>query len=53
MYISKFTAFNFRSLKQVFVRLEDGKNVIVGAGSVIITDVDDNLKVVGNPGRII
>lgn len=30
MYISKFTAFNFRSLKQVFVRLEDGKNVIVG-----------------------
>lgn len=30
MYISKFTAFNFRSLKQVFVRLENGKNVIVG-----------------------
>lgn len=30
MYISKFTAFNFRSLKQVFVRLESGKNVIVG-----------------------
>jgi len=30
MYISKFCAFNFRSLKQVFVRLENGKNVIVG-----------------------
>lgn len=30
MYISKFSAFNFRSLKQVFVRLENGKNVIVG-----------------------
>ena len=30
MYISKFTAFNFRSLKQVSVRLENGKNVIVG-----------------------
>lgn len=30
MYISKFSAFNYRSLKQVFVRLENGKNVIVG-----------------------
>jgi len=30
MYISKFSAFNFRSLKQVFVRFENGKNVIVG-----------------------
>lgn len=30
MYISKFSAFNFRSLKQVFVRLEKGKNVILG-----------------------
>lgn len=30
MHISKFSAFNFRSLKQVFVRLEKGKNVIVG-----------------------
>lgn len=30
MYISKFAAFNYRSLKQVFIRLENGKNVIVG-----------------------
>lgn len=30
MYISKFSAFNYRSLKQVTVRLENGKNVIVG-----------------------
>jgi len=30
MHISKFSAFNFRSLKQVFVRFEKGKNVIVG-----------------------
>ncbi len=30
MYISKFSAFNYRSLKQITVRLEKGKNVIVG-----------------------
>ena len=30
MYISKFSAFNYRSLKQVTIRLEKGKNVIVG-----------------------
>lgn len=30
MYISKFSAFNYRSLKNVTVRLEKGKNVIVG-----------------------
>jgi predicted ATP-dependent endonuclease of OLD family len=30
MYITKFSAFNFRSLRQVFVRFEKGKNVIVG-----------------------
>jgi putative ATP-dependent endonuclease of OLD family len=30
MYISKFSAFNYRSLKQVSVRLENGKNIIVG-----------------------
>lgn len=30
MYISKFSAFNYRSLKHVTVRLENGKNVIVG-----------------------
>ncbi len=31
MYISKFTAFNFRSLRQVVsLRFESGRNVIVG-----------------------
>jgi len=30
MYISKFSAFNFRSLKQVVVRFEKGRNVLVG-----------------------
>ncbi|OJW76350.1 AAA family ATPase [Spirosoma sp. 48-14] len=30
MYISKFSAFNYRSLKQVTIRFEKGKNVIVG-----------------------
>ena len=30
-----------------------GKNVIIGAGSVIIRNIDDNSKVVGNPGRLI
>ncbi|SKC12458.1 Predicted ATP-dependent endonuclease of the OLD family, contains P-loop ATPase and TOPRIM domains [Soonwooa buanensis] len=30
MYISKFSAFNYRSLKNVTVRLENGKNVFVG-----------------------
>ena len=30
-----------------------GKNVGVGAGSVIIKDVEDGIKIVGNPGRIL
>jgi sugar O-acyltransferase (sialic acid O-acetyltransferase NeuD family) len=30
-----------------------GKNCVVGAGSVIINDINDNSKVVGVPGRII
>ena len=30
-----------------------GKNVIVGAGSVVVKDVPDNVKVVGNPARIL
>ena len=30
MYISKFCAINYRSLKQVVIRLEPGRNVIVG-----------------------
>lgn len=30
MYVSKFSAFNYRSLKHITIRLENGKNVIVG-----------------------
>lgn len=30
-----------------------GGNVIVGAGSVVISDIPDNLTVVGNPARIL
>jgi len=30
MYISKFCAFNYRSLREVNIRFENGKNVIVG-----------------------
>ena len=33
--------------------LHIGKNSIVGAGSVVIRDIQDNCTVVGNPGRII
>lgn len=28
-----------------------GKNVVIGAGSVILHDVEDNITLVGNPGR--
>ena len=30
-----------------------GKNVTIGAGTVIVQDIPDNVKVVGNPGRIL
>ena len=30
-----------------------GKNVVVGAGSVVLTDVPDNVVIAGNPARII
>ena len=30
-----------------------GKNVIVGAGSVVVKNIPDNVKVVGNPARIL
>lgn len=30
-----------------------GRNVIIGAGSVVLKDVPDNSKIVGNPGRAI
>jgi sugar O-acyltransferase (sialic acid O-acetyltransferase NeuD family) len=34
-------------------KIKIGKNSIIGAGSVIIKDVEDNVTVVGVPGRII
>jgi sugar O-acyltransferase (sialic acid O-acetyltransferase NeuD family) len=30
-----------------------GKNVTIGAGTVIVQDIPDDVKVVGNPGRIL
>ena len=30
-----------------------GENVIIGAGTVVIKDIEDNKKIVGNPGRIL
>ena len=30
-----------------------GKNCVIGAGAVVIKDVKDNVKIVGNPGRVI
>lgn len=30
-----------------------GNNVIIGAGSVVVKDIPDNVKVAGNPARII
>ena len=30
-----------------------GKKCTIGAGTVVIRDIDDNSKVVGNPGKII
>ena len=30
-----------------------GKNVMIGAGAVIIKDIEDDCTVVGNPGKVI
>jgi acetyltransferase-like isoleucine patch superfamily enzyme len=30
-----------------------GKDVVIGAGTVVITNIPDGKTVVGNPGRII
>ena len=30
-----------------------GENAIIGAGTVVLTDVPNNAVVVGNPGRIV
>mgnify|MGYP003379570671 CR=1 FL=1 len=30
-----------------------GENVIIGAGTVVIRDIEDNVTVVGNPARIV
>ena len=45
MYISKFSAFNYRSLKQVIVRLENGKNVIVGKNNSGKSNIIKGLEV--------
>jgi putative ATP-dependent endonuclease of the OLD family len=45
MYISKFSAFNYRSLKHVTIRLEDGKNVIVGKNNSGKSNIIKGLEV--------
>jgi len=37
----------------IIQKIKIGINCIVGAGSVIIHNINNNSKVVGNPGRII
>jgi acetyltransferase EpsM len=33
--------------------VEIGKNVIVGAGTIVLNDISDGNKIVGNPHRFI
>src|SRR3989338_8385118 len=37
----------------VIQNINIGKNVMIGAGAVIVSDVPDDVTIVGNPGRII
>ena len=37
----------------VIQNINIGKNVMIGAGAVILSDVPDDVTIVGNPGRII
>jgi putative ATP-dependent endonuclease of the OLD family len=45
MFISKFSAFNYRSLKQVTIRLEKGKNVILGKNNSGKTNIIKGLEI--------
>ena len=49
--IGKFTHIGIGT--SVIQNIKIGNNVIIGAGSVIIKDIQDNVIVVGNPGKII
>ena len=33
--------------------LKIGKNVMIGAGSVVVKDIPDDVTVVGNPARVL
>ena len=35
----------------ILPNIKIGKNVIVGAGSVVLKDIPDNLKVAGSPAK--
>ncbi|MBA7561971.1 hypothetical protein ES695_16675 [Candidatus Atribacteria bacterium 1244-E10-H5-B2] len=37
----------------IIQRIKIGKNVTIGAGSVVIKDIPDNVIAVGNPAKII
>lgn len=45
MYISSFTAFNYRSLRHVKVRLENGRNVIVGKNNCGKSNIIKGLEI--------
>ena len=51
VFIDKYTTVGTGT--NIIQGLHIGKNSIVGAGSVVIRDIQDNCTVVGNPGRII
>ena len=42
-----------RSWRKVLGSISIGKNTRIGAGSVVVKDVDDNCTVVGIPGRVV
>ena len=37
----------------IIQRIKIGKNVTIGAGSVVIKDITDNVIALGNPAKII
>ena len=43
----------YESVKGSLEGIVVGKDVVIGAGTVVITNIPDGAKVVGNPGRII
>jgi len=51
VHVGEFSFFGANAVIREGVKI--GKNVLVGAGSVVIKDVPDNQIVVGNPAKIL